>query len=128
MKKDKNVKILIIDDDKSILKLTGTLLRNNGYNVVLSNDAPEGVETAMKINPDLILLDVMMPIINGYNICRLLKSQEEYKNIPIILLTSRTKEADRRLGKEVGANAYIAKPFSVTELLSKVNELLLSKN
>ena len=83
-----------------------------------------GLEIAMKKQPDLIVLDVMMPIINGFNICRLMKSEETCKHIPIILLTSRVTEEDRRIGQEVGADAYLLKPLNTEEFLYKVKELL----
>lgn len=81
-------RILIVDDDPTMLKLTDGILSANGYEVLIAKDAPTGLEMAMKKTPDLIILDVMMPIINGFNICRLIKSQAEHKHIPIILLTS----------------------------------------
>ena len=117
-------KILVIDDDPTILKLTQGVLNSNGYEVLTCAEAPAGLELAMKQNPDLIILDVMMPVINGFNICRLMKSDQGYKHIPIILLTSRSAENDRKIGTEVGADAYFAKPFKTDELLGKVRELL----
>lgn len=120
----KQNRILVIDDDPVIIKLMQGVLTSNGYVVTLASEAPQGLEIAMKQCPDLIILDVMMPIINGYNICRLMKSEEAHKHIPIILLTSRVTEEDRRIGKEVGADAYITKPFDTGVLLEKVRELL----
>ena len=117
-------KILIIDDDPTSLKLTQGRLQANGYEVDISSDAPEGLEKAIKFKPDLIILDVMMPIVNGYNFCRLVKSQEASRHIPIILLTSRSEAEDRKIGKEVGADAYITKPFDIEELLKTVRDLL----
>ena len=117
-------KILVVDDDKGATKLTETQLRANGYDVISSNEAPEGLQVALSQKPDLIILDVMMPIVNGYNFCRLLKSTEEQKDIPVILLTSRDAEEDKEIGKEVGANAYMTKPYNVDELLAKIKELL----
>lgn len=117
-------KILVVDDDASLVKLVGTLLESQGYQVTTAYDAPSGLETAMKDTLDLIVLDVMMPIINGFNVCRLLKTQEVKKRIPIILLTSRVSEDDRRIGKEVGADAYFCKPLDSESFLIKVKELL----
>lgn len=117
-------KILIIDDDPTSLKLTESRLKANGYEIHISSDAPEGLEKAMKFKPDLIILDVMMPVVNGYNFCRLIKTQESCRHIPIILLTSRGAEEDRKIGKEVGADAYITKPFNIDELLKTVRDLL----
>jgi DNA-binding response OmpR family regulator len=117
-------KILVVDDDLGLIKLLGAVLKTKGYDVLTASEAPRGLEMAMKQAPDLIVLDVMMPIINGYNICRLLKSQEKHKHIPIVLLTSRSTEDDRKIGKEVGADAYMAKPLNTEEFLVKVRELL----
>lgn len=117
-------RILIIDDDLTLIKLTTAILSTNGYEVLSSSEAPVGLEMAMKENVDLIVLDVMIPIINGFNICRLLKSQEKYKNIPIVLLTSRSEEEDRKIGKEVGADAYIAKPLNRESFLATIKDLL----
>ena len=117
-------RILVIDDDPVIIKLAETRLRAHGYQVLTSCDAPEGLEKAMKQKPDLIILDVMMPIVNGFNFCRLLKTHHEHKGIPVILLTSRTSEQDRRIGEEVGANAYLTKPINMDLLLTTIKELM----
>ena len=117
-------RILLIDDDPVTVKLVESRLRANGYLVISSSEAAEGLQTAFTQKPDLIILDVMMPIVNGYNFCRLLKAQEAHCRIPIILLTSRSEINDKRIGEEVGANAYITKPFNMEDLLSKTKELL----
>ena len=122
--KDESKKILVIDDDPTVIKLLESILGSKGYEVLLAREAPLGLEAAMKKSPHLIILDVMMPIINGYNICRLLKSEEETRNIPIVLLTSRSGEEDQKIGEEVGADAYFAKPFNTEALLNKILELL----
>jgi len=122
----KKSRILIIDDDPGHIRLMEKILSNQAYDLLLSDEAPAGLETAMKSRPDLIVLDVMMPIINGFNICRLLKSEEEHKHIPIILLTSRITEEDQRIGREVGADAYLLKPLNTQEFLDTVKHLLES--
>ncbi len=116
--------ILVIDDDLTVVKLASAILSAGGYQVISSTDAPAGLEMAMKQKVDLIVLDVMLPVINGFNICRLLKSQEKYKKIPIVLLTSRSEDEDRKIGLEVGADAYIAKPLDRENFLSVIKELL----
>ncbi len=120
-------RILLVDDDPLAIKLTSTRLRANGYEVVSCSEAAQGLERAIKEKPDLIILDVMMPIVNGFNFCRLLKNQDAYKNIPVILLTSRASEEDRRIGQEVGANAYLAKPLNMELLLDTIKELTAEK-
>ncbi len=117
-------KILVVDDDMMAVRMTEGRLKANGYNVQTANDAPQGLEMAMKDKPDLIILDVMMPIVNGYNFCRLLKQDIHHRKIPVILLTSRAEEADIEIGHEVGADAYLTKPVDIEELLGKVKELL----
>ncbi len=119
-----NARILIIDDDLTVVKIAGAILSSNGFTVLSSTDAPVGLEMAMKEKVDLIVLDVMLPVINGFNICRLLKSQEKYKKIPIVLLTSRAEDEDRKIGAEVGADAYIAKPLNRESFLNIIKELL----
>lgn len=117
-------KILVIDDDPVFVKLVEARLGANGYEVITATEAPRGLEIAMTGSPDLIILDVMMPIINGYNICRLMKSDTGHKDIPIILLTARTAKQDQKIGEEVGADAYLFKPLDTKALLDKVRELL----
>jgi DNA-binding response OmpR family regulator len=117
-------KILIIDDDPTVLKLIQSVLTSNGYEAITAGEAPNGLELAMKQKHDLVILDVMMPIINGFNICRMLKNEHDRKHIPIIMLTSRSSDSDQKIGQEVGADAYVAKPFKTEELLGKIKELL----
>ena len=117
-------RILVVDDDPVIVRMLESKLQSNGYEVITSQEATNGLEIAIKEFPDLIILDVMMPIVNGYNFCRLLKSQEKHKDIPIMMLTSRSEAEDRRIGKEVGADAYVLKPFNIDELLGTVRSLL----
>ena len=123
-KKGKAHKILVIDDDPTFVKLAATMLSANGYDVLTATEAPAGLEIAMKGSPDLIVLDVMMPIINGYNICRMMKSEEGHRDIPIILLTSRSAKEDLKIGHEVGADSYLFKPLNTDALLTKIQELL----
>ena len=120
---EKTHKILVIDDDTGFLELVKNRLKSNGYEVVTADEAPRGLEIAMKEAVDLIILDVMMPVINGYNICRLLKSQDSHKDIPIILLTSRSTDEDQKIGHDVGADAYLLKPLDTNALLDKIKEL-----
>ncbi len=117
-------KILIIDDEPDILELLVLRLEANGYEVTSATDGQKGLDKARNENPDLIILDLMLPSIDGYKVCRMLKFDERFKKIPIVLFTARTQEADMKLGQEVGADAYITKPFEPNILLSKVAELL----
>ncbi|MCK5259679.1 MAG: response regulator [Candidatus Omnitrophica bacterium] len=119
-RKSKIRKILVVDDDRTITVLIKKYLEKNGYEVTAINEASEGLEFAMTRKPDLIILDVMMPIINGFNFCRLLKAEEGSKDIPIILLTSRNKLKDIEIGLEMGAEAYLIKPLNIEELIKTI--------
>lgn len=117
-------KILLIDDEPEILKLLAKRLEDAGFEVITAPDGIEGLDKARATNPDLILLDILMPRIDGFDVCRLLKFDERYKNIPILLLTAKTQDADKETGRKVGANGYITKPFESSDLIAKIRELL----
>lgn len=117
-------KILIVDDEKDITETLGFMLKAKGYEVVTGNDGEEGLKLAKEQAPDLIILDVMMPKINGYKICRLLKFDAKYKQIPIIMVTARSQDEDKIIGEETGADEYVTKPFEFSEILEKINKYL----
>lgn len=117
-------KILIIEDEKDLVDALTLRLQANGYDCIAAYDGSEGLMKAKKEKPDLIILDLMLPKIDGFKVCGLLKFDEKYKNIPIIMLTARAQESDIELGREVCANAYIIKPFDAKVLVGKIKELL----
>ncbi|MDI6606592.1 MAG: response regulator [Candidatus Omnitrophota bacterium] len=117
-------KILLVDDEAQLVEMVKMRLEANGYQVLSAYDGQGALDKARKERPDLIILDLMLPKIDGYKVCRMLKFDEKYKNIPIILFTARAQEADMELGKEVGADAYITKPFDPPSVLKKIKELL----
>ncbi|MFH1269839.1 MAG: response regulator [Candidatus Omnitrophota bacterium] len=117
-------KILIVDDEKVLVETVTLRLEASGYEVIFAYDGFEGLEKAKKEKPDLIILDLMLPRMDGYKVCGLLKVDTRYKKIPIIMFTARAQESDKKMGKEVGADAYITKPFEPRELLEKINELI----
>ena len=117
-------RILLVDDEVDLVETLRFSLENEGYNVLVSHDGEDALNQARKENPDLILLDLMLPKLDGYKVCRLLKFDENYKHIPILMLTAKTQEKDKLLGKETGANDYITKPFDTDELLKKVKSYL----
>ncbi|MCM8775120.1 MAG: response regulator [Candidatus Omnitrophica bacterium] len=122
-------KILVVDDEINILTMVEARLRGNGYDVITAMDGQEGLAKARSENPDLIILDIMLPKIDGYKVCRMLKFDEQYKHIPIILFSARTQDSDLEIGEQQGADAYITKPFEQEVLLAKIVELLsLSKS
>ena len=117
-------KILIVDDEEDIAFSVGRRLTAAGYEVVCAEDGPEGLQRAQTESPDLILLDLMLPKMDGYKVCRLLKFDERYKRIPIIMLSARSQQEDIALGRETGADAYMTKPCDSGELMEKIKELL----
>ena len=117
-------RILVVDDEKDIADTLRFRLEANGYEVVTAYDGQDGLNKAKTVSPDLIVLDLMLPKIDGYKVCRMLKFDETYKHIPIILFTARVQESDRQTGVKVGADAYITKPFEASILLAKIKELL----
>ena len=117
-------RILLVDDEPNILLLLGTRLRSEGFEVITAKDGQTGFEAAKKEKPDLIILDLMLPKMDGYKVCGLLKKDSRYAKIPILMFTARGQEEDQKMGMEVGADAYITKPFVPQTLLSKIQELL----
>lgn len=117
-------RILVVDDEKDIVKLVKMYLEHHRYEVITANDGQEGLEKAKTEKPDLIVLDLMLPKMNGYKVCGLLKKDTRYAKTPVILFTAKAQEKDVKLGKEVGADAYITKPFEPEILLSKIEELI----
>ncbi|MEW6376190.1 MAG: response regulator [Thermodesulfobacteriota bacterium] len=117
-------KILVTEDSPTILEILKSVLEEEGYEVITAMDGHQALELARNEKPDLMILDLMLPKIDGYKVCRMLKFDEKYKNIPIIMLTARTKESEENLGKEVGADAYIRKPFQPEMIIDKIRELL----
>ena len=122
--KNQQKTILIIDDDPILVKALQKKLPENGYAVLTATKAADGLQAAMDKYPDLVILDVMMPIINGYNLCQLLKNDPRHRRIPVIILTCRDSEKDKQIGQDMGANAYLIKPLDIPLLLVKIKELI----
>ncbi len=119
-----NKKILLVDDEKDLVDTVSFRLKASGYDVVTAYDGQEALTKTRLEKPDLIVLDLMLPKMDGYKVCRMLKFDERYKDIPIVMFTARVQDSDKKMGEEVGADAYITKPFDPQNLLSKVKELL----
>lgn len=117
-------RILIVDDEEDVTDLVAHHLRSKNYEVLTLNDSNRVVAQARKFEPDLFILDVMMPDLNGIQLCRLLRAEDAYVDTPIILLTAKVEESDRILGLETGADDYVCKPFSPHELMLRVDNLL----
>ena len=115
---------IFIQISTHIVTILEARLMANGYDVVTASDGQEGLNKARTEKPDLIILDIMLPKLDGYKVCRMLKFDDRYKHIPIILFSARTQDSDLETGKQQGADAYITKPFQPEVLLSKIKELL----
>jgi CheY-like chemotaxis protein len=118
-----NKNILIVDDEPDLLKVTSLRLRKTGYEVFGGIDGQEALDMARQFIPDLIILDVYLPVIKGDDVARILKRDDELKHIPIILISATTRALNER-ARESGADAYLAKPFEPEELIGMVKNVL----
>ena len=116
-------KILVVDDDAMVIKLLENILKNQGFEVVVAHDGIDAMVQVKNTKPDLIVLDVMMPELNGYEVCSHLKFDPQFKGIPIIILTSRDQELDERIGKLMGIE-YLHKPIDRERLLATIAGLI----
>ena len=114
-------KVLVVDDSQAQIRLLQSLLQKGGFHSVAISDPTKVEETIEEERPNVILLDVVMPQRNGFQVCRELKGQDQFCNIPVILVTSKTTPSDRYWAEEQGANGYVAKPFTPDELIDAVN-------
>ena len=117
-------KVLIVDDEPDIVETIKFNLELENIECIEAYDGETALAKAKKEHPDLILLDVMLPKIHGYKVARLLKFDESYKHIPIIMLTARAQEGDIKIGEEVGANEYVTKPFDMDKLVELIGRYL----
>src|SRR5579863_4382332 len=116
-------KVLVVDDSWTDLTLIATPLRESGFDVITAVDGEEAVEKVLREHPQCVLLDVVLPKQNGFQVCRRLKAMEQSRHIPIILISQKNTPLDRRWGLQQGADMYITKPFSRDELLTSVRTL-----
>lgn len=119
-----NKKILVVDDEVDIQSMVKMRLEANGYAVITAQDGNSAYNLAKSEAPNLIILDLMLPGMDGYQVCRLLKYDEKYRHIPIIMLTARGQQEDKEWGAKAGADFYMTKPFEAKDLLNKINELI----
>lgn len=120
----KRSKILLVDDEVQLADLVRKRLEINDYEVAIAYDGEEALRKARQDIPDLIILDIMLPKVDGYMICALLKKDERFTKIPIIMFSARARAEDIEFGQKVGADAYITKPYEPQVLLDKIKELL----
>jgi DNA-binding response OmpR family regulator len=119
-----NAKILIADDEPNILISLEFLMKREGYEVVLARDGQEAIDAIVRERPALVLLDVMMPIKTGFDVCHEVRAHEAVRDTLIVMLTAKGRDTDVAKGLALGANAYMTKPFSTRELVQKVKDLL----
>ena len=117
-------RLLIVDDEKDFVETIAERLGAKGFGIIKAFNGVEGLEKVHAERPDLIILDVTMPEMNGYDMCRKLKTDENFRNIPVIMLTARFQPNDIDFGKEMGADAYMTKPLELDHLLDQVKTLL----
>ena len=116
--------VLVIDDEKDLIELITYNLGKEGYDVIAANDGQEGLDVVKRHRPDLVVLDLMMPGLDGLQVCQRLRSDSRTTGVPIIMLTAKATEADRVVGLEFGADDYITKPFSPREVVARVKAVL----
>lgn len=117
-------RILIADDEEDVVTTLQFTLEKEGYQCLTAYDGKEALDKAKRENPDLIILDIMMPKMNGYEVSRLLKFDARFKHIPIVMLTARTQAKDKEIGRDTGADMYVTKPFEMDDLVSTVHNIL----
>jgi DNA-binding response OmpR family regulator len=117
-------KILVVDDDPYILMSLEFLMKKNGYDVMVARNGTEALDIVGKQMPDIVLLDIMMPDVDGYEICRHIKKTAKLKHTKVVFMSAKSKEADIQKGYDLGAALYITKPFSTRELVKHIQELL----
>ena len=117
-------KILVVDDDPYILMSLEFLMKKNGYDVMVARNGTEALDIVEKQIPDIVLLDIMMPDVDGYEICRHIKKTAKLKHTKVVFMSAKSKEADIQKGYDLGAALYITKPFSTRELVKQIKELL----
>jgi len=116
-------KILLVDDEPDIQAVVGARLGAMGFEVLLAKDGQEGLDIARRESPDAILLDLMLPKLDGHKVCRMLKFDKAYEHIPVIIFSAKESEADKKLAEQAGADAYLAKPFDLklfTQIIQKL--------
>lgn len=117
-------KVLIVDDEPNIVTALEYLLGKNGYDVAVAENGEEALAAVGRSKPDLVLLDIMMPRLNGYEVCRRLRERPEWAGIKIVILSAKGREVDVAKGLSLGADLYVTKPFSSTELVARIRALL----
>jgi two-component system phosphate regulon response regulator PhoB len=116
-------RVLVIEDERGLTEVLSYNLQREGYETIVAHDGQEGLRKAQTLLPDLILLDLMLPVLNGLEVCRELKAGERTRDIPILMLTAKTEETDQVVGFSLGADDYVTKPFGVKALMARIKAL-----
>jgi two-component system alkaline phosphatase synthesis response regulator PhoP len=119
----KHKKILIVDDNENIREALTYLLEDEGHSVSVAKDGAEALRKVREVTPDIMFLDIMMPEINGYDVCRTIKNDPDLKKIYVIMLTAKGQADEQERCKEIGADEYVVKPFSPMEIFAKINNI-----
>ena len=117
-------KIIVIEDDPHILKLISQTLQREGYEVVTATDGSEGLRKVRETHPHLVILDISLPGLDGYQVCHHLRSEHATSKLPVIMVTAMSRPSDQRRGFETGADDYLSKPFVLSELITRIQSLL----
>ncbi len=119
-----NKKILIVDDEKALVSLVSLHVKTAGYEVLVANDGWTAIDMCKRDKPDLVILDLMLPKLNGWEVCRRIREDDAIKNTAVLMLSARGETDDKVRGFDVGADDYVTKPFSPRELVARVNRIL----
>jgi DNA-binding response OmpR family regulator len=117
-------KLLVVDDETYILNILDFTLGSEGFEVITAANGEEALRKVMDLRPDLVVLDIMMPKLDGFEVCRAIKAKQETSHIPVVLLTARDRPADRKKGEEVHCDSYMTKPFNPQKLIERIHELV----
>lgn len=118
-------RILIVEDDWNLLEKVKAFLKRNGFEILTAFDGMSGLQIVRKEKPDLVLLDLMIPKVDGYKVCRLIKNDQNMRDVPIVIISARSSPADEKMGKELGANGYLSKPYDFKIMLLMIKDLLV---
>ena len=121
-------RILLIDDHQTVFRLLEAIVRIKGHTLLYAESGQKGIVMARQEQPDMILLDVMMPDIDGFKVCQYLKENEDTKDIPVMFLTARGAEGDLETGRKVGADGFMTKPFKTIDVLDQIEQILTNKS
>ncbi len=128
MAQAEKIRLLLIDDHQTMHRLLEAIVRIRGYELLYAENGRQGIAMARQERPDLILLDVMMPDMDGFKVCQYLKEHDETRNVPVMFLTARGAESDFETGRKAGGDGFMTKPFQASEILGQIDRLLAGRS